>query len=173
DEDQRRGTRTAWLTPAWSKRLDVFGVAAYGGGLDRRRDSLQQRVVGAASRPPFAAAFQVQLFLDFVPARVSHLVAEVSQLGQVAAECAVGDAGAVSELEGIEARLGDDRGQNSQQPSQPLRSVQRLSAAKTRLSLRPDSLRPSPRRLIPNASHRCWCRRGFRGGGQRPHPRFS
>src|SRR2546428_12797016 len=56
DEDDRCRTRTAWLTPAWSKRLDVFGVAPQAGGFDPPRGSLQQRVLAAGSPPPLAAA---------------------------------------------------------------------------------------------------------------------
>src|SRR2546425_8892535 len=52
DEDQRRGSRTAWLTPAGNEWLDVFGVAPQAGGFDRLRGSPQQRVVAPAPPPP-------------------------------------------------------------------------------------------------------------------------
>src|SRR5207237_3940801 len=86
DQDDRRGSGAAGLTPPWSDRLDVLGVTPQTGGFDSLCHSLQQRIVAATSRPPTGAALQVELFLDLVAAGIGDLMAEVPQLHQVTAE---------------------------------------------------------------------------------------
>src|SRR5439155_16656112 len=62
-------------------------------------------------------------FLDLVPAGVGDFVAQVAQLSEVAAQRPLRHARAFGELQGIQSRLGDDSGQDPQQPRQPLSAV--------------------------------------------------
>src|SRR3989442_11061954 len=52
DEDQRRGSRTAWLTPAGNEWLDVVGVAPQTGGFGRLRRNPPQPGRPPAPPPP-------------------------------------------------------------------------------------------------------------------------
>src|SRR5712691_13326812 len=92
----------------------------------RQRDGLQQLellVVGTLGRAGAGTAFQVQLLLDLVAARVRDLVSELSQLGQVAPQGPFGYAGALGELEGVEPRLGDDRGEDVEETREPAGAI--------------------------------------------------
>src|SRR2546428_8638873 len=109
DQDDRRLTPAAWSATPRGGCLLALRVAPEAGGFDRFRDRLEQGVV-APSTDAFGAAVQVQPLLDLIPARVGNLVAQVSQLGQVAAEGSFRHPPALSELEGGQPRLGDDPG---------------------------------------------------------------
>src|SRR5229473_6421913 len=107
------GIRTSGLGPAARR--------------DRVRDGLEQSVIATQPRCLSSAALEVELLLDLVAAGVGNLVAEIAQLGEIAPERAVGDSCLVSELERVQTRLGDDRGEHPEQPSQTLSPIHRLT----------------------------------------------
>src|SRR5437879_9083515 len=76
-------------------------------------------------------ALEVQLLLDLVTAGVRDVVAEVTELGQVAPQGAFRDSGAVGKLARVQPGLRDDRGQDSQQSSQPLSAIHRRARVRT------------------------------------------
>jgi len=90
------------------------------------RHGLEQGVITARPHRLFPAAFEVELLLDLVTAGVRNLIAELAQLGKIAAEREHGDARLLRQLERVEARLGDDRGEHPQQPSETLSPIQEL-----------------------------------------------
>src|SRR2546430_6281666 len=102
DQDDWRRSGPSRLRSPRSRWLAGLGIEPEARLLDGLRYGLQQRIVAAASGPSAAAAFEVELFLDLVSARVRDLIAEVAELGEVAAEGALRDPGAVGQLERIE-----------------------------------------------------------------------
>src|SRR5437588_30637 len=86
DQDDWRRSGPSRLRSPRSRWLAGLGIAPEARRLDGLRHGLQQSILAAASGPSAAAAFEVELFLDLVAARVRDLIAEVAELGQVAAE---------------------------------------------------------------------------------------
>src|SRR5712691_4074926 len=126
------GIRTSGLGPA-ARRARLRGVATLAGVVSRQRPAASTACATAWSRASSPRSLGVFLprpsrlsFLDLVAAGVGNLVAEIAQLGEIAPERAVGDSCLLRQLERVETRLGDDRGEHPEQPSQTLSSVHDL-----------------------------------------------
>src|SRR5216684_1793220 len=137
DEDDglgARGCRTSarplWAAPTAGPTSPRSGEARARFAEPRaphgQRDRLQQLellVVSPLGRASPGAALQVQLLLDLVPAGVSDLVSELSQLREVTPEGPFGYTSALGELEGVEPRLGDDRGEDVEKTGEPAGAI--------------------------------------------------
>ena len=123
--NQDRGTNrgSSRTNPARDGGVGALRVAPQAGGLDRLRHGLEKGVVAATARAAPGAALEVELLLDLVAARVRDLVTEIAKLGEIAPQGPFGDARAIGQLDGIQPRLGDDRGEHPQEAGEPLSPV--------------------------------------------------
>ena len=115
DQDDRHGLRRLRPGPAGFRTIASSSVTAQPGTANRLRhrlEELQLLLVGALGRTRLGAALQVQLLLDLIAARIRDLIAELAKLTQITPELPLGDTGTLSELQRVQAWLGNDRGKD-------------------------------------------------------------